>query len=84
MLVSGVQQSDSAIYISFFIFFPIMVYYKILNILYSRTFIAVYMEGFMTWFSLYLHMFEIFHIKLLKKKKNFSHQGSPEIYYQML
>ena len=71
MLVSGVQKSDSVIYIyiSFFIFFPIMVYYKILNILYSRTFIVIYMEGFMTWFPLYLHRFEIFHIKFLKKKE---------------
>ena len=34
VLVSGVQQSDSVmyIYVFFFIFFSIIVYYKILNI----------------------------------------------------
>ena len=32
MLVSGVQQRDSVMYMFFFVFFSIMVYYKILNI----------------------------------------------------
>ena len=32
VLISAVQQSDSVIHISFFIFFSIMVYHKILNI----------------------------------------------------
>ena len=46
VLVSGVQQSDlvSHIYMFIFIFFPILIYYKILAIvpwLYSRTFVVV-------------------------------------------
>ena len=32
VLVSGVQHSDSVVYIFFFIFFFIMAYYRILNI----------------------------------------------------
>ena len=32
VLVSGVQQRDSVMYMFFFVFFSIMVYYKILNI----------------------------------------------------